>query len=173
MITKQLSSELSHTELPEVWRSEVLAQLSSGENVSSALEVDLDARLHFAKGLILVTERRIMARAPGETVWQSWPYEQDLTLKLHDHAGVGHLELFNKQGRLANWRFTLGQNLLAIRLAEKFAALRESRVSGAPMVQDEEHICPSCKAPLEPDQDECPICTKAVSYTHLTLPTKA
>ncbi|WP_082615996.1 ABC transporter ATP-binding protein [Massilia sp. Root418] len=164
MITKQLSSELSHTELPEVWRSEVLAQLSSGENVSSALEVDLDARLHFAKGLILVTERRIMARAPGETVWQSWPYAQELTLKLHDHAGVGHLELFNKQGRLANWRFTLGQNLLAIRLSEKFAALRESAVSGQPMVQDEEHICPSCKAPLAPDQDECPICTKVV-YT--------
>jgi ATP-binding cassette subfamily B protein len=164
MITKQLSSELSHTELPEVWRAEVQQQLSNGENVSSALEVDLDARLHFSKGLVLVTERRIMARAPGETVWQSWPYGQDLTLKLHDHAGVGHLELFNQQGRLANWRFTLGQNLLAIRLSEKFAALRESFVSGQPLVQGEEHICPSCKAPLEPDQDECPICTKVV-YT--------
>jgi ATP-binding cassette subfamily B protein len=164
MITKQLSSDLSHTELPEIWRTEVQQQLSFGENVSSALEVDLDTRLHFAKGLVLLTERRIMARAPGETVWQSWPYTPDLTLKLHDHAGVGHLELFNKQGRATSWRFTLGQNLLAIRLSEQFAALRHSFVSGEPVVREEQHICPSCKAPLEPDQDECPICTKVV-YT--------
>ncbi|MTW04319.1 cyanophycin metabolism-associated ABC transporter [Pseudoduganella ginsengisoli] len=162
MITTQLSSELSHTELPEVWRPEVQLQLASGENVLSALEVDLDARLHFAKGLVLLTERRIMARAPGETVWQSWPYTPDLTLKLHDHAGVGHLELVNHQQRLGSWRFTLGQNLLAIRLSEKFTALRDSFVTQQPIVQSEDHICPTCKAPLEPDQDECPICTKVV-----------
>ncbi|GAB2841936.1 ABC transporter ATP-binding protein [Pseudoduganella ginsengisoli] len=137
-------------------------QLASGENVLSALEVDLDARLHFAKGLVLLTERRIMARAPGETVWQSWPYTPDLTLKLHDHAGVGHLELVNHQQRLGSWRFTLGQNLLAIRLSEKFTALRDSFVTQQPIVQSEDHICPTCKAPLEPDQDECPICTKVV-----------
>ncbi len=162
MITTQLSSELSHTELPDVWRPEVQLQLASGENVLSALEVDLDARLHFAKGLVLLTERRIMARAPGETVWQSWPYTHDLALKLHDHAGVGHLELVNQQQRLASWRFTLGQNLLAIRLSEKFAALRDSYVTQQPLVQHDDHICPTCKAPLEPDQDECPICTKVV-----------
>nr|WP_229507344.1 ABC transporter ATP-binding protein [Pseudoduganella rivuli] len=103
-----------------------------------------------------------MARAPGETVWQSWPYTHDLTLKLHDHAGVGHLELVNHQQRVASWRFTLGQNLLAIRLSEKFVALRDSCVTGRPMAQHDDHICPTCKAPLEPDQDECPICTKVV-----------
>jgi len=162
MITTQLSSELSTTELPEAWRPEVQLQLSSGENVLSALEVDLDARLHFAKGLVLLTERRIMARAPGETVWQSWPYAPDLGLKLHDHAGVGHLELINSQERLASLRFTLGQNLLAIRLSEKFAVLREACVTQQPPAAGEDHVCPTCKAPLEPDQDECPICTKVV-----------
>jgi ATP-binding cassette, subfamily B, bacterial len=162
MITTQLSSELSHTELPEVWRPEVQLQLATGENVLSALEVDLDARLHFAKGLVLLTERRIMARAPGETVWQSWPYTHDLTLKLHDHAGVGHLDLVNQQQRLGSWRFTLGQNLLAIRLSEKFAALRDSYVTQQPIAHSDDHVCPTCKAPLEPDQDECPICTKVV-----------
>ncbi|MES2261661.1 MAG: ABC transporter ATP-binding protein [Pseudomonadota bacterium] len=164
MITNQLSSNLSPTELPQAWRSEVQLQLSPEENVQSALPVDLDARLHFADGLVLLTERRIMARAPGEAVWQAWPYTADLTLKLHDHAGVGHLELFNTAGRVASWRFTLGQNLLAIRLTEQFSALRHSHVSGQPVQRDEQNICPSCKAPLEPDQDECPICTKVI-YT--------
>ncbi|SHM35817.1 ATP-binding cassette, subfamily B [Duganella sacchari] len=85
-------------------------------------------------------------------------------LKHHDHAGVGHLELMNKQGRLAAWRFTLGQNLAAIRLIEQFDAHLDSHSTGQPVVQEEKNICPSCKAPLEPDQEECPVCTKVV-YT--------
>jgi ATP-binding cassette subfamily B protein len=37
-----------------------------------------------------------------------------------------------------------------------------SHVSGLPPDLPEGHRCPSCKAPLEPDQDECPICTKVI-----------
>ncbi|WP_256082097.1 ABC transporter ATP-binding protein [Massilia sp. YIM B04103] len=162
MIKTQLALESSRTELPEVWRSEVQNQLSTGENVLSALEVDLDAKLHFAKGIVLLTERRIMARAPGQTVWQQWAYRRGMSLKLHDHAGVGHLELFDEQGRLGAWRFTLGQNLQALRLSEFFAPVLDSHLSGQPLVREEEHACPTCKAPLEPDQEECPICTKVV-----------
>src|SRR5262249_19356441 len=152
--TNQLSSELSLTELPEVWRSEAQLQLSSGENVLSALEVDLDAKLHFSKGMVILTERRIMARAPGETVWQDWTYRKGMSLKLHDHAGVGHLELLDETRRTASWRFTLGQNLLAIRLSENFPRLLDSFLTGLPVVKDDEHSCPTCKAPLEPDQEE-------------------
>ncbi|MFC3106650.1 ABC transporter ATP-binding protein [Undibacterium arcticum] len=162
MTTEQLSADLDRIELPGVWRTEVQPQLATGENVISALEVDLDARLHFVKGLVLVTERRILARAPGETAWRDWPYRQGLSLTHHDHAGVGHLELQDGSRRLASWRFTLGQNLLAIRLVEHFGAQLESHVSGQPIVRDEQNVCPSCKAPLAPDQEECPICTKVI-----------
>ena len=124
----------------------------------------MDQQLHFSKGIILVTAGRILARAPGQQDWKSWPYSTDLQLKHHDHAGVGHLELVNHGGRLAAWRFTLGQNLHAIRLVEQFAAHRDSHASGVPVVRDDKNVCPSCKAPLEPDQEECPICTKVI-YT--------
>jgi ATP-binding cassette subfamily B protein len=164
MITNQLSPELSLTELPEVWRSEAQLQLSSGENVLNALEVDLDAHLHFNKGLVILTERRIMARAPGETTWHDWTYRRGMMLKLHDHAGVGHLELVDDTRRLVSWRFTLGQNLLALRLSEAFAKLLEAHVTGQALQKEEDHSCPTCKAPLEPDQEECPVCTKVV-YT--------
>jgi ATP-binding cassette, subfamily B, bacterial len=164
MTSTQLSSPTSQPDVPEGWRSEVQTQLSSGENVSSALEVDLDHQLHFAKGLVLVTPERILSRAPGAKAWQQWPYQPGMLLRHHDHAGVGHLELVDESGRLAAWRFTLGQNLHAIRLVEQFAALLQSKVTGSPVVRDEQHVCPSCKAPLEPDQEECPICTKVV-YT--------
>ncbi|MYN03704.1 ATP-binding cassette domain-containing protein [Pseudoduganella sp. DS3] len=162
MITNQLSSELSLTELPDRWRTEIPALLAPDENVLGALEVDLDSRLHFNKGLVVITERRIMARAPGETVWQDWAYRRGMVLKLHDHAGVGHLELVDDTQRLAAWRFTLGQNLLAIRLQENFVRLHQAHVDGKPLQQVEQNACPTCKAPLEADQEECPVCTKVV-----------
>jgi ATP-binding cassette subfamily B protein len=164
MTTEQLSTVSNLGELPERWRSEIQAQLSQGENVVSALEVDLDQQLHFSKGIILVTQGRLLARSPGESHWHAWPFASGLTLKHHDHAGVGHLELVGDSGRLGAWRFTLGQNLAAIRLVEQFEAHRDSHASGQPVVRDDNNVCPSCKAPLEPDQEECPICTKVV-YT--------
>jgi ATP-binding cassette subfamily B protein len=164
MTTQQLSTVSSLSDLPERWRSEIQAQLSQEENVVGALEVDLDQQLRFAKGVILVTPRRVVARAPGASDWESWWFSPDLQLKHHDHAGVGHLELVNAQGRLGAWRFTLGQNLYAIRLVEQFDAHRDSHASGRPVVVDDHNVCPSCKAPMEPEQEECPICTKVV-YT--------
>ena len=164
MTTQQLSIASNLPELPEKWAAQVQAQLSKGENVASALEVDLDAQLRFSKGIIIVTERRILARGPGAAAWQDWTYRPGLALKHHDHAGVGHLELLDEQGRLAAWRFTLGQNLHAIRLVEQFDAHSHSHVSGDPIVLEDKNICPSCKAPLEPEQEECPICTKVI-YT--------
>ena len=44
------------------WRSEVQAHLLPHENVLAALEVDLDARLHFVKALVLVTNQRSVAQ---------------------------------------------------------------------------------------------------------------
>ena len=164
MTTEQLSSVSSLIELPDRWRSEVQAQLSQGENVVSALEVDLDQQLRFSRGVVLVTTRRLLSRAPGAAEWQAWPFAHDLELKHHDHAGVGHMELVSGQGRLAAWRFTLGQNLAAIRLIEQFEAHRDSHASGLPVVIEDKNVCPSCKAQLEPDQEECPVCTKVV-YT--------
>ena len=64
---------------------------------------------------MLVTNQRLLSRAPDAT-WRAWPYRPGLTLKHHDHAGVGHLELMDAQGLLATWRFTLGRNLQAFRL---------------------------------------------------------
>ena len=158
MTSKQFSADLGG--IPDMWRSALQPSLLPGENVISALELDLDARLHFVKGLVLVTERRILAHAPHDTAWRDWPYRAGLSLKHHDHAGVGHLELFDGSRRLASWRFTLGQNLHAIRLLEHFTAHQDSAPGTLPIARDAH--CPSCKAPLAPDQESCPICTKVI-----------
>ncbi|MFP5391498.1 MAG: ABC transporter ATP-binding protein [Gammaproteobacteria bacterium] len=150
--------------LPDKWLSLVQGQLAPGENVLSSVEVDLDQRLRFTKGLVIVTDRRLLARAPGEIEWTSWPYRAGLALNHHDHAGVGHLQLVDQRALLAEWRFTLGQNLQAIRVLDQFADQLHSHLSGQPVAVPDQEVCPSCKAPLEPDQEECPICTK-VLYT--------
>ena len=164
----QLSSHPTDTpaaiSIPETWQSEVEKELAPGENVLSAVEVDLDARLRFKKGILVVTSHRLIARGPGDDAWQQWSYRPGLELSHHDHAGVGHLELKDGHGRLSNWRFTLGQNLHAIRVLDAFREQLDSHLSGRPLHVAEQNVCPSCKAPLQPDQDECPICTK-VLYT--------
>jgi len=149
-------------EIPASWRADVQSQLHAGENVRAALEVDLDAALSFGEGLVLATDERLLAREVGATDWRSWPYRPELQLRHADHAGVGHLELLDAQGRQADWCFTLGRNLQAMRLFEQFQLRSESQASGQPVAQPDTQLCPSCKAPLEPDQDECPICAKVI-----------
>lgn len=166
MTTQQLASPtalaLAASFLPEAWQDEVRKQLAPGENVLNSMEVDLDAKLRFVKGIIVVTTCRLLARAPGETAWRDWTYRPGLELRHHDHAGVGHIELVDQQGLLAAWRFTLGQNLHAIRVVDGFNDQVKSVATGIPVQPPEQHTCPSCKAPLEPDQEDCPICTKVL-----------
>ncbi|MDB5934872.1 MAG: transporter, partial [Massilia sp.] len=168
MTSQQLASPtllpVAASFLPDEWLPDVEKKLLPGENVLSSVEVDLDAKLRFTKGIVVVTDRRLIARAAGENELRDWPYRAGLQLKHHDHAGVGHLELVDAQGRLAAWRFTLGQNLQAIRVLDQFREQQDSHASGRQVARVEQHVCPSCKAPLEPDQEECPICTKVI-YT--------
>ena len=149
-------------ELAGPWGGEVKSQLRPEENVLATLEVDLNHTLQFVRGLVVVTNQRLLSRMGAQTGWQSWNYRADLVLRHHDHAGVGHLDLLDASGLLATWRFTLGQNLQAIRVVDQFQAHLDRAVSGRPLVQALKNMCPSCKAPLDPDQEECPICTKVV-----------
>ena len=166
MTTQQLATPTSLAVaagfLPDGWDSDVRKQLAPGENVLTGVEVDLDSKLRFIKGILVVTSRRLLSRAPGETAWRDWNFRPGLELRHHDHAGIGHLELVDQQGLLASWRFTLGQNLHAIRVADAFADQIKSVETGLPVIPPEQHTCPSCKAPLEPNQEECPICAKVV-----------
>jgi ATP-binding cassette subfamily B protein len=149
-------------DLPAQWRDALLSQLHPQENVCATLEVDLDTRLHFVAGLVVVTNRRVLSCSSVQGDWQQWPLQSGLNLLHHDHAGVGHLDLVNAQGLQATWRFTLGQNLQAIRLEDQFQARLESQISGKPLQVALHNVCPSCKAVLDADAEECPICAKVM-----------
>ncbi len=94
----------SQIPLPEAWQPVVEAQLVKEEKVVAWLEIDLNASLHFGKGLIVLTDRRLLARTGDSPEWQSHPLREGLRLMRRDHAGVGSLELVDASGRHAHRR---------------------------------------------------------------------
>ncbi len=149
-------------DLNAAWQQVVVAQLRPGENVCATLELDLDAQMHFQPGLLLATDLRLLGYSAPHGPGQSWEYRHGLALDHHDHGGVGHLQLRDAGGLLHSWRFTLGRNMQALRLVDQFSARCNSAVAGVPVVPAAQSLCPSCKAPMEPDAEECAVCSKVV-----------
>ena len=145
----------------DVVEARAAARLDAGEILLAALPLDLDVDLRFADGGLALTDRRLLAQANADGEWQSWSLDTPaLHLDHRDHAGVATLELRDDNARLACWRCTLTHNVAAIRLLRRFAQQIEARASGQPAPEDEAGICPTCKGLLDPENDECPICTK-------------
>ncbi len=154
--------------LPSHWAAKVEPKLAADEKNQAWLEIDLDNRLKFADGLVLITNHRLLAYTPGDERWQEWPLRGGLTLNHHDHAGVGALELVDENGLLATWRYTLAKNLAALRVINEFDLHRDSVVSGQPVLRSTDDCCPKCKAPLPPGEDECPVCNREAAVAPST-----
>ena len=148
--------------LPEAWRAEFEAALGRQERLEAWLEVDLDAGLRFSRGLVALTDRRLLARETGQPQWREWPFGPGLSLVRHDHAGVGTLELHDAASCLATWRYTIGQSPAALRLIDAFERRLESHFTGRPIERPEEGLCPRCKTPIEAGQEECPVCVREI-----------
>lgn len=143
-------------DLPASWRRDLQLQLTSEENVLAWLEVDLDERLYFAKGLLVLTAQRLIGCAPGaQSVWHSLPLQPGSRMELSDYAGVGHLRLLNEQQQLADWRFTLGQHSQAHALLTRF----NQRMAG--QAEAAQAWCQTCHAPLASVDDTCRSCEAA------------
>jgi ATP-binding cassette subfamily B protein len=153
-------------DVPAGWRSDVQQQLLSDENVRACLEVDLDERLTFARGLLIVTDRRLLASPPGVSAdgaataraWPSWDLVAGLQLQHHDHAGVGTLSLTVPGQRLAHWRFTLSRNVAAMRLQEAFNQRCEQIEQGEGSPPQQALRCSHCKRPLDHPGAVCAAC---------------
>lgn len=130
------------------------APIEDDETILAFLDTDLDERLRYQPGRLVLTERRMLARL-GSEPWQEWAIDPLATLRLSDHAGVGHLELCI-EGRLeANWHFTLGGLPAANRLAETLAAVQRGTLQAASTAQLR---CERCGAIVPDDAEECPRC---------------
>lgn len=138
--------------------------LESGESPLATLDLDLDAERRFGPGRLVLTPRRLWARAAGDTAWTAWPLSAATTLQQADHAGVTTLTLHDASAERARWHCTLGRHVPATKLVQQFERRQQALAAGPAAVAeaDEEDAapqrCPSCDAILPEDEDECPSC---------------
>ena len=71
--------------LPPEFGAQLETLLAADETILAWLETDLDTRLHFAPGLVLLTNHRLLARSGDDDNWQSYPLRSGLTLVRNDH----------------------------------------------------------------------------------------
>ena len=150
-------------------QTDLRSQLANHENVLCTMLVDLNQQLHFSRGLLALTDSRLMAHDPETDLWRSWPLNGSgggdtssaLSLRQFDHAGVGTLELHQGDTRLASWRFTLAANLQALRLLRLFE--KQTARGDSALIGDDIALCPLCDAVLPPDSDECAVCTRELN----------
>ena len=152
----------SASSLPDRWKAVVDARIAPRETLLAGFELDLDARLNYAPGVVVLTDRRLLARTANEADWQSFDLRAGLRLTRRDHAGVGSLELSDDQGRLALWRYTLGGDIAAGRLIDQFEDRLAFVSTGQHPPKPETALCPSCDTPLLAGQEECPNCSKEI-----------
>ncbi len=148
--------------LPAAWSAQLDTQWASDEKIIAWLEIDLDAGLHFARGIVVVTSERLLAISPDNGQRQSWTYRPGLTLSRRDHSGVGTLELCDTASALAHWRYTLGADIAAGRLVDHFMRQLAFRVTGEVPPPSTVALCPKCETPLLAGQEECPACSKEI-----------
>jgi len=150
------------TVLPAPWQHEIVAVLAAGETVSAWLELDLSRQRRFAQGVVVLTSRQLLAKAPGGSAWQHWELRPGLLLDHCDHAGVGTLRLRDANGLLDIWCHTMcggsAVSLLTARFHEQVQALAEQR----PVVPPPIAVCPICDNPLPVGHESCLSCAKTV-----------
>ncbi|MFA7680504.1 MAG: ABC transporter, partial [Pigmentiphaga sp.] len=150
--------------LPPRFAADLTAVLRADEQPRAWLDTDLDEQLRFATGVVVLTDRRLLARGPHDSGWQSWSLQADLRLDHVDHAGVGQLALLDDQGRLACWRYTLGRNAAALGLIAEFECCRDGLVNGETLPRrPTETVCAQCNTPLTQAEGDCPVCEGSVA----------
>jgi len=164
MIPTDVTLSLATTALvPEPWRTEVAAMIADDELVVTILDLDLNLSLHFANGVVVLTNRRLLAHDPDSKEWQQWLLHAGLILEHHDHAGVGTLDLSEADVLLARWHHTLGPDAVTRRFTERFHEHIHAIVENRPVTAQPREVCPVCENPIPEGYDTCPACAKTVN----------
>ena len=144
--------------LPDSWQDSVDSLLETGETVLGWCRPDLDNKLRYREGIVVLTERRVLGTVE-EGRFESWPFNTIRALKARERTGLGLLEIVGETGRLTHWRYTGGRAPALHRMVARFEALGSEGFDrdGLPV----ETTCPACGVALAADQVVCPTCTPA------------
>ena len=140
-------SDATCNQLPEPLRGMVQAVLAPGETLRAVFQPDLDDRLKFCEGMVVLTDRRLLAREGAEL--RAWPLDQVTRLQARDRGGLGTLEALGPNARLHCWYHTVGRASAARDLADAFD--RQAADHGSDQhVEDDELAVPEGEKPTAP-----------------------
>ena len=155
--------------LPDFWQEKVHPQLANTEKLRAWFEINLNNNLYFKRSLLIITDQRLIcidSQSDDQVVKSNsnaeFCFHANLKLQYHDNAGVGKIELFDKDVRIAIWFFTLTTTTSASRFIKQFEQQLTSFLSGQPIIIESTEPCPKCQFPISADQDECPQCSLTI-----------
>jgi ATP-binding cassette subfamily B protein len=163
--THSLNGTANSSPLPTARKQEVEALLHAGEVPLACFEPDLDQYLQYGEGMVVLTDRRVLAHASNnfgkhpDDGWRSWTLAPDVALRATEHGGAGTLELVGTSGRLAHWPYTARRAAAAQKLVQRFVTWRASATGASVPAMS---VCPSCGA-ATPDGGRCATCAAGPS----------
>ena len=151
--------------IPPAFQRELEAQLLAGEEVITWFEPNLDAKLRFGNGIVVLTSQGVLSRQPsppGENLspWLRWSLSEVRELKKLDRSGLGILELLGEKRLLQAWRFTAGNTSSAALMATKLKLLKAGKSEETELSAS---ICPSCGGTMLVGQMVCSNCAPTAS----------
>jgi ATP-binding cassette subfamily B protein len=156
----------SHPVLPPTWKNRVELSLKEGEAALAALETDLDDRLHFDDGLLVLTNTRLLrfesSKPTAEDGPLSWTLAEIQSLTTSELTGIGSMTMIVADRLQGQWHYTAGAATAARRLADCFATFQRERAMGVASPSAVGAVCPRCGVPLPSGQYECPACTPVI-----------
>jgi len=145
---------VENRELPVKFKAQINGLLSEGEIPLAWFSPDLDSRLHFAYGLVVLTNRTLISIQPrpqakhyafsrsfiseflrrtkkkdaldSDRVYMTYSLNSIVSLRVTEHKGIGTLHLLDTSHLLTQWKFTASQKLQAHLLVERFLEVKES-----------------------------------------------
>lgn len=142
-------------------RAIVQSRLADNEEIQGWLEINLDARLNFSQNWLLITSQHLLSFDARSDTWHDYRYRTGLTIERHDHGGVGRVELFDGEMRLACWFYTLAYNIQATRFVKQFELQLSCFLTGIAVIEEASVLCPDCLTPM--DHGECPHCNSTLN----------
>ena len=121
-------------------------RLEAGERVVARLQTDLDRQLHFQKGLLVLTTRRLLSleeNPTAEAPFRDWKLADIGELSLEEMGATGalHFTAAGQTGRV-QWRFTAGLIKEADLFVARYQDQRRVLEGGTPAV-----------VPMEPEAE--------------------
>ncbi|MCE3014642.1 MAG: ABC transporter ATP-binding protein [Pirellula sp.] len=158
-------------QLPTDFRELVRGSLLADESILAWFEPDLDEKLQFGRGLVVLTDRGVLGFQPISTLerpspLERFPLSEIVDLRKLDRSGLALLEVLGSDRLLQSWRFTTKHNSAASLLAKEYKLLLE----GKPNEERAPSICPSCGGTMSKGQSVCSNCApSAVPDTSRSL----